>query len=363
MTVPPAGVLAAIDAAGCSLAEVEDAAAADEEFAARRWSDGLPIVAPTVPLVEATVAAGGRPPDEVVGEIPARGRRLTVLQAAVCAVAAGAPPDCFPIVLASWDAVLDPAFNAHAVLTSSGGPALTTVVSGPYGAAVGMNSGRGLFGPGNRANATIGRALRLGAVAALGAEVGALDASSFGHAGRYTSHFLESEPPAPWLPLRRRLGFGAADTTVTVIAADAPRQVHHNARGSGEDLLRVLVNALRDPSHIGTGKGTTYLVVLGPEHAGVLVAAGLTQESVCEYLATGSRQSVTALAAAGVAYRERAFFGTAPAADGTLPTVRPEDVVLVTAGGPGAGWSSVVPCWATTRQTVAVTRPVRLEGG
>ena len=204
------------------------------------WSDGLPIIVPTPEALDDMITAGGRPPNECLGTVEGRNLSIHVWQAASCAVMAGCLPHYFPVVLATWDAILEPRFNLDGALTSTGGAALAAVVSGPYAEEIGMRSGSGVFGPGNRANATIGRAIRLGCMSALNAIPGHMDAGSFGHGGKYSFHFAESEPPKGWPSLREQLGFPAASTTVTVMPADAPRQIMHRWQPSPEDMLKVV---------------------------------------------------------------------------------------------------------------------------
>ena len=119
--------------------------------------------------------------------------------------------------------MFDAAFNLHTVLTSTGGAALCAIVSGPIAAEIGMNARHNALGPGNRANATIGRALRLVAMNVLGSKPGESDASSFGHPGKFTLCFAEDPPPAPWLPLSEQLGYAREDTTVTMVAGRGRR--------------------------------------------------------------------------------------------------------------------------------------------
>jgi hypothetical protein len=351
-----------LELAGCSTFEADGVLDAIDRYFAQGWTDGLPVVPPTREAVEAMVEAGHRSPEEVLGTIPQRDRQITCLQAATCAVMAGARPDYFPIILATWDAVLDPVFCANAALSSSGGAALTTVVSGDYGREVGMNSGRGLLGPGNRANATIGRAVRLGAILVLGARVGVLDGSSFSHGGKYTSHFLENDPPPPWRPLRVREGYGFGDTTVTVIPAEAPRQLHQSLNRTPEGMLRALAACMSDPTQNGSGKRTYYLIVLGPEHEAVLREGGVSEDEVCEYLASATRLTEADYNDAGILLDSDSFYHQVPDPDGRLTTAPPDHIWIATAGGPGAGWSAVIPCWTGGINTHPVTKPVRLPG-
>jgi hypothetical protein len=345
-------------AAGCAVIQADDPMRAIELYLEKGWTDGLPVVPPTRESVSAVLAFSHRAPDDVLGEVPQRQKVLTCLQAAVCAVMAGARPEYFPIILATWDAVLDPRFNANAILTTSGGPALTTVVSGPYGRQIGMNSGTGLLGPGNRANATIGRAVRLGAILALDARVGALDTSSFSHGGKYTSHFLEDDPRAPWEPLRVREGFSEADTSVTVIPTEAPRQLHQSLNGEPDGVLKSFVACMSDPTQNGTGKNTYYLIVLGPEHAEILRSAGISQPAIAEHLSTETRLTEADFARAGILLERDSFYNQVPEHDGRLTTASPDHIWVTTAGGPGAGWSAVFPCSAGGIATQPVTKPV-----
>ncbi len=339
--------------------EVEDAEV-QELFFERGWTDGLPIVPPTPARVQAMLAAGGVSEQDILGSIPQRGRSVDAQQAAICAVMAGARPDYFPIVLCAVEALLDPAFNAHSVLTSTGGAAICTVVSGPIAAEIGMNSTHNALGPGNRANATIGRALRLLAMTVLDARPGLMDASSIGHPGKYTLCFAEDPPPSPWSSLRESLGFQAQDTTVTLMATEGPRQIANHLNGDGHDVLRTFAAMLRSPATFMVGKGGQALAVVGPEHMIAFVEAGISREQACEEIVRQSRIAPEAIVRAGVLIEKGAQHDMTPGADGLLPSVLgPEDLLLVSAGGGGAGWSSMMPAFAPRIHSRAVTRRVR----
>ena len=125
------------------------------------WTDGLPVIPPEESRVEQMLAMEGRPRETVIASHPATSLDLTIKGAAVNAVMAGCLPEYFPIVVAAFEAMAKEPFNFHASTASTGGSAPLLVVSGPIVNEIGMNSGANLFGPGNRANATIGRAVRL----------------------------------------------------------------------------------------------------------------------------------------------------------------------------------------------------------
>jgi hypothetical protein len=279
---------------------------------------------------------------------------------------AGCRPDYFPVVLATWEAMLAPRFSLHTVLSSTGGVAIAAVVSGPYAERIGMRSGMGVFGPGNRANATIGRAIRLGAFTALKAVTGELDASSFGHAGKYSFHFAEGEPPAdgkkPWPAIREQLGYERSATTVTIMPAEAPRQIMHRFTPTAEDMLRAIGLTMRDPAQNGTGTDTCSMVVLGPEHASIFADAGLSPGDLRRELARRSRTSIAELAAAGFRHDAPGNRYNPAAADGSVAGASAGRILVVTAGGPGAGWSAFVPSWSWVDDGGLVTRPVRLPG-
>lgn len=331
-----------------------------ELFAERGWTDGLPIVAPTQARVDAMLAAGGSAPEVLLGLVPERGLSVCVEEAAIAAVMAGCPPVTFPIVLTALEAMLDPAFNAHSVLSSTGGAALCVVVSGPLAQAVGMNAGHGVLGPGNRANATIGRALRLVAINVLDSRPGLMDASSLGSPAKYTLAFAEDDPPAPWEPLRVALGHRLEDTTVTLVATEGPRQVGNLLNGDGHAVLRTIASAVRSPSTFAVGKGMQGVVVLGPEHRTALLESGISRAQASIALAGQSRISIAELEAAGVVVERGSQHDMTPHADGLLPALEgPDDVLIVTAGAGGAGWSAWLPGFAPKLHSRFVTRRVR----
>jgi hypothetical protein len=197
----------------------------------------------------------------------------------------------------------------------------------------------------------------------LGARHGDLDASSFGHPGKYTFCFAEDPPPAPWRPLAQELGYDAGDTTVTLLPVEGVRQIAQQLNGTAEGVLRTVAAALRTPETFAVGKGGQALVVLGPEHAGFCVGEGWTQAQVRDFIARESRITPEELEAAGVLIESGAQHDMTPGPDGKLPAVASaDDVYLVTAGGEGAGWSAYAPTWAPTIHARAATRRVRPTG-
>ncbi len=214
--------------AGPSWRDYRDAV---ERYYAEGWTDGLPIVPPTEEEVAALVAVTGRDPLEVLGEVPPRRGLATIETVATCAVMAGCLPEHFPVVVTGIEAVLEPRFNLNGLQSTGNGATPLCIVSGPAVDALGMNYGTNLFGYGSRANATIGRALRLvlllqgGAIPDIGTK------SAMGSPARYS--FCIAEAPAapggllhnPWGPVHATLGLADAVNAVTMVGANAPVNV------------------------------------------------------------------------------------------------------------------------------------------
>jgi hypothetical protein len=177
-----------------------------ETWFERGVTDGLPIVPPTRERVTRMLAGTRRSAGELLGEMPPNYGRVTVDKAAINAVMAGCRPEYPPVLIAAAEAVCDPAFNLHGVATSTHFSAPLVVVNGPVRARIGLNAGFGVFGPGHRANATIGRALRLLMINVGGARPGEISMSTFGHPGRYTYCIAEHEEASPWPPYHVELG-------------------------------------------------------------------------------------------------------------------------------------------------------------
>ncbi|MEE8601451.1 hypothetical protein [Euzebya tangerina] len=342
-----------------------DESAAQEHFFEAGWTDGLPVVPPTPDRVLDTLLAGGvTDPDEILGSVPQRNVTVTAEQLAINAVMAGCKPAYFPVVLAATDCLLSPDFNAHTACTSTGGAALCVVVSGPLAAELGMNGGLNALGPGNRANATIGRAVRLLAANVLGAKSGELDGSSMGHPGKYTLCVAE-EPTPGWELHAVAIGYGPEDTTVTLMPTEGPHQVANHLNGDPEGILLTFAAAMSNPATFSTGKAGQGIVVLGWEHRTILAKAGWDRSRVQAFLAEHTRVTPDELAAGGVLLEEGTSHPMIPGPDGKLPSFRsPEDILVTTAGGAGAGWSAYIPSWAPPghAHAEAVTRRVRLAG-
>ena len=166
-----------------------------------------------------------RDPNEILGTLAERRRQITVGKVAANAVMAGCLPEYFPVVIAATEAMLDERFNLIAPSSSQGGSAILVIVNGPIIDELNLNCRNNIFGPGNRANATIGRAVRLILMNACAAIPGLFDRTVIGHPGKYTYCIAENETETHWNPLHVERGFSRQQSAVTVFAAWGPRQV------------------------------------------------------------------------------------------------------------------------------------------
>jgi hypothetical protein len=327
------------------------------------WTDGLPVVPPTPAKVAAMLAAGGREPDEILGSVPARRKTVNAEIVAINAVMAGCKPEYFPIVVTAVEAVLDPAFNINTVATSTGGAAICVMVSGPMAEEIGMNGLHNALGSGNRANATIGRAVRLVVANVLGAKTGKLDASSVGHPGKYSFCFAERPPVSPWQTLTVEKGYAPEDTTVTIMATEGPRQVANHLNEDPAGVLLTFAAAMKAANQFIVGKSGQVTIVVGHEHELALRNGGWSKLRAIEFLVENSRVTPAEIEAAGIVIETGAQHNMTPGPDGKLAVVASvNDIVLITAGGPGSGWSAMIPSWAPAQHSHSVTRRVRPVG-
>jgi len=336
-----------------------------EALYARGVTDGLPVVPPTPERVRRAVEASGRPPDELVALVPPNYGRATVEKIAVNAVMAGCRPEYLPVVLAAVEAVCDEAFDLHGVAATTNSVSPLLIINGPVRHALGVNCGAGVFGSGWRANATIGRALRLVCVNIGGAVPGVVSLSTFAHPGRYSYCIGENEEASPWESLAVEHGFAPGQSTVAALAADAPLTVYDHRSRTPEDLLDTLVPSLAVVSnHKATHWGDT-LVVVSPEHAATLGGAGWRKADVRRYLWERLQRPVCELVPGrgggeGLPDHVLAKYPD-PARETTrVPKFRaPENLKLVVAGGTAGRFSAVVPGWTFPKASRLVIKPIR----
>lgn len=332
--------------------EAEDYFALQEHFFAMGWTDGLPIVPPTPERVAEFLEASGTQPSDIIAVIPTRNRVITAEKVAINCVMAGCLPSYMPVVIAVLQAMAEPAYNFHGSITSTGGSAQFIVVNGPIRRELDMNSGVNVFGPGNRANATVGRAVRLILINVAGAHPGTLDKSTQGHPGKYTFCIAEAEEISPWEPLHVELGYEPGLSTVTVFAAESPRGIQNHLSGNPQELLACIA---REMAGIGAFSPGQSGLVLSPEHARIIAKSGWRKRQVKEFLYEHATQTMADLKRLGK------IEGPIVAGDETKLVHRglnPDDILLVVAGGEAGGHSAFISSWSRTRASHFQTKPI-----
>ena len=369
--------------------DVADPWGAIETCYAKGWTDGLPVVPPTESLVGAMLAAGPWKADEVLLHEPVRDRSVTADKAAINAVMAGCLPEYFPVVGAALQAIGDSSFMLHGPATSTGGAALMVIVNGPIRERLGLNAKTNLFGPGYRANATIGRSLRLVLLNCLDCRPGVLDKSTQGWPGKYSLCFAEDEASSPWEPLHVSRGFSAGQSTVTAFAAESGHNVLSHGTADPEQLLTCFADAMAGLGSLSPG---STVIVFAPEHARHLHRAGWARSRTQQWLYDHAWRPLADLKRGGKV--EPAFYTNpslvdwlyrdAPRGRPARPinlanlanpadagrvldgdeAVRvhrgldPDDILMAVGGGDAGGHSAFFPSWSRGRSVPFVTKEV-----
>ena len=342
-------------------ADWEDVVEAIERCYELGWTDGLPVVPPTSERVQEFLEYAGLPGDTVLGSIAERRREITAEKVAANAVMAGCLPEYFPVVLAATEAMLAPAFNLIGPSSSLGGAGIMLIVNGPIVRQLDINCRNNLFGPGNRANSTIGRSIRLILMNACASIPGLFDRSILGHPGKFSYCIAENETETHWNPLHVERGFSRDDSAVTVFACDGPRQVRmvptpEVILDGVADVASSLGTSMANSGSVGDTsailrQGEIMVVVAGTSD----VWEGWSKEDLRRYLFTRVRRSVADLK------RARMIEGDLQHGDeeSFLPLIpSPDDILVVFAGGPEGPTCAVIPSWGPKVSSTAVTKAI-----
>ncbi len=328
---------------------------------ARGWGDGLPVVAPTPERVARMVEGAGLAPDAEIGLMPPRQGVITMEALAVNAVMAGCLPAYMPVLVAAVRAVLAPEFSLHAIQATTHPVAPLIIVNGPVVEEIGLNAEYGCFAPGNRANATIGRALRLALLNIGGASPGVLDRATQGSPAKYAFCIAENEAASPWEPLHVERGFAPEESAVTLVGCEGPHNVNDHVSHTAEGILATAADTMSI-----MGSNNFYLrgepvLALGPEHAATIAGDGHTKADVKRRIVELARKPVRRLKLGAmwgmqtwgeeIAKNEGDDDFEIPLLDG------PQDLLLIVTGGAGKH-SCYLPTFGPTR---SVTR--RIENG
>jgi hypothetical protein len=344
-----------------ALIQLEDSLEAiNDYFCQKGWSDGLPIVPPTPERVDQMLAWTDRDRGVEIGTMPPRQGIVTIEKLAVNAVMAGCRPEYFPVVVAATEAMLDERFNLRAVQCTTHPCAPLLILNGPIARELDVNSRYNAFGPGWRANATIGRAVRLILLNVGGGTPGVLDRATQGQPAKYSYCIAEDEVENPWSPLHVERGFDRATSTVTVCGAENPHNLNDHVSIGSRGILTTIASSM---ASMGSNNAYLYgepILALGPEHAAILARDGLSKDDIRRDLWHRARIPREQWESGGM-------FGMSSAAEDRLPGepalpifFEPDDLMILVVGGAGrhSCWMPTFGAWSKS-----VTRPIALKDG
>lgn len=334
--------------------ELDDAFAVNELYQQSSWTDGLPIIPPVEERVWEFLHAAGLQPAEIIGMETVRQRPITAEKVAINAVMAGCTPSTMPVLVAIVQAMSEEDFNLHGCTASTGGSAPLIIVNGPVRTALGMNATHSVFGASNRANATIGRAIRLILINVLGCIPGQLDRSTLGHAGKYSFCIAEDEEDSPWVPLAQERGVPSGRSGITVMAAEASRQIMNEWTQDPKEIMETFAAEIRHNMLTYSIWSGNYAIVIPKQLRELLVAAGWQKQDIREYVFRSARVRRKDWATVGKG--NLTARGKGP--DQEFTALRtPDDLLVIAAGGPAGGFGAVIPPWLGT-WSHAVTKAV-----
>ncbi len=332
--------------------------AINEVFYEKKWTDGLPIVPPTKAMVEKMLEVMDRDPNDVIAHLPPLGGRATVAKIAVNAVMAGCRPDYMPVLIGTVQAMRETRFNLDAIQTTTNPSGVLMILNGPIRDKLRLNSGAGVLGPGFKANATLGRAIRLILLNIGGARPGELDKSTQGTPGKYSFCIAENEEENPWEPFHVERGYEKKTSTITVVGAVSTLNITDSASTTAESLLTTLAGGMIPQGTQNFSKGGDPLLILCPEHASMLAREGMTKRQVKEYLFQHARLPFNAFSKEVLEKhlkKRRPHLFKEDSQDKMVPiTDQPDDIMIIVCGGPGRH-SVFIPTFA---YGLSVTRAI-----
>jgi len=320
------------------LVETSDTIEAIEECYRLGWSDGLPVVPPVDYKVREMLEQVGMTGEEELLSLEMRRRVLTSENAAANAVMAGCLPEYFPVLVTTLRTLDEEKNFVHMASASTSSPSILMIVNGPIRQQVGINSKDGLFGPGWRANACLGRAVRLCFMNGFDARPGTLDRGTLGNPTKYTFCIGDNEEDSPWGALHLSRGFRPEDSCVTVAVAYEPITVNSRYGHTGESILYSLADTMRSAC-LGSRFPGQWVLVIGREHALTLQEEGWARRDVQEYLMEHASRPLSELIRCGVKQGpektgdERVILSCAR---------EPEDILLTLGGGTGGRYSAII---------------------
>ena len=351
-----------LKAPGASVEAEDDFDAVNALVRSRGWGDGLPVVPPTAARVREMLAYCDRPWNEPIAKIAPRYGEATPLRLAANAVMAGCEPRYFPLFTLAIEAMCEEPFNLYAIQATTHLCAPLVIVNGPAAKELDINSGHNAFGPGRRANATIGRAIRLALLNIGGATPGSGDMSTFGAPSKYAYLVAENEAASPWEPLHVERGFPAAASTVTVVGAECPHNVNDHESLTAEGILTTIAGTMGIARSNDVYYAAQPVVVMGPEHAKT-VAQGFSKMDAKRFLQQHANLPLGKFSKENIERRLRVTFkeryeNAGPEAP-VFMVQKPEDIIIAVIGGAGKH-SAYLPTFGATR---SVTRALKRRDG
>jgi hypothetical protein len=333
--------------------EVADAVEANELFQRNGWTDGLPVIPPTEDAVARFLDAAVLDAADVIGTEPVRRRSITAEKLAIAAVMAGCLPEYMPVVVAAIQAMCQPEYALHGSTASTGGSAPFIVVNGPIRLALGMNTTHNALANASRANATIGRSVRLVLLNVLGGVPGQLDRSTLGHPGKFTFCVAEDEEGSAWLPLSVERGVPAGTSAVTALQVESPHQIMNEWTHDPKEILDTYAAAMRSNMLTYSIWEGNYAFVIPKQHREIFAAAGWNKQNIREYTFEAARvkrgewRTVGKASVAGRKDEEKVYRALRS----------PDDLLVISAGGPAGGFGAIIPPWYG-KKSLAVTVPI-----
>ena len=325
------------------------------DFYIQRMTDGLPIIPPTKTRVMKFLDYTDRTPDDIITVLPPRQGKASSEKIAVNSVMAGCLPQFMPIIQHSIKAISTEKFNLTSINATTHPVGICTILNGPISREIGASSSSGCLGPGNIANATIGRALRLCLINIAGAVPGVGDHATMGSPAKYSYAFAESESASPWESLHIERGFEQHISTTTVMAVEAPHNVNDHRSKHAEDLLETISYTLSTPGCNNSHVPGEILVIISPEHAKTIARDGWDKMDIKNYLHENSVVPVELGNRGGRKLDKKWIVG-----DDIHITRSPNDVVLVVAGGSGRH-TMIAHGFGTSSESV--TMPILFKDG
>jgi hypothetical protein len=329
----------------------------------RGWTDGLPVVPPIQEFVDEFLAYTLRNPEEVLMAQEHLDRTCNIRQAAINAVMAGCRPEYFPVLLAVMDAFESGGTARTNLMQSTTGQAEIVIVNGPVRNTLGFNSTGNVFGSGDRANATIGRALRLIIMNVLGIRPHEFDQSTQGTSLKYACCIAENEEDSPWEPLHVERGYAADTSTVTVQMIRSDVYVEHRSTQVPEEILMTIADTMSYGGMITQVTDARMLhgavVVMGPEHAQLIARQGWSKQDVKQFLWENFGKTKRELRRYGKLHPD---IEDEPEDAFIRVTSSPDWILLVVAGANNGGVSTVCPSITIGREIGKnATKPILLR--